>query len=84
MHRKLFALALYKYLMPVFWQKDTLTFQAYALQEGCEKRRFALLAQEVNSMRKLLFPCSLWDTKTPSSKLPFRLTLGAAPLPSPA
>lgn len=47
--------------MPVFWQKATLTFQAYDLQEGCAKRRFALLFQEVNSAGQPLFPCHLWD-----------------------
>lgn len=71
MHRKLFALALYKYLMLVFGQKAALTFQAYDIQEECGKRRLALFPQEVNAVRKLLTLCSLWDMKTLSSKRSF-------------
>ena len=37
MHRKLFTPALYKYLMPIFGQKATLTLQAYDTQEGVGK-----------------------------------------------
>ena len=70
MLRKRLALALYKYLMPVFGQKATFTFQAYDTQEGYGKRRLALFPQEVNAVRNLLILCSLWDTKTLPSKLP--------------
>ena len=37
MHRKLFTPALYKYLMPIFRQKATLTLQAYDTQKGVGK-----------------------------------------------
>lgn len=52
-------LRLSKYLMPVFWQKATLTLQAYGSQGGSGTRTVALLSQEVSPAGQRRVPWSL-------------------------